>query len=317
MGTERICPVCKRQPTKSMPDEPRPPGKNIGASHRCPACGPYFLIHKDEKGIDSRPADLKLSAWIREQAEIGSPPPVLDIKRIEWITKETPSPGVAEKMHRLMRAFEKRTPHPGAPAVIDPESDFPLAWAKNKDELHFYIKALIERGLLGYSANGPGHWGHVIISPKGWDYLSEYTGEFPSTDRAFFAMAFGPKEEMDTVYEGGIRPAIEESGYKAVRVDRDPHVEWIEARIIRLIKESKFVIADLTHQNHGAYFEGGYAMGCGKQVIWTVKKSDAGNVRFDTSHINQIRWETVGDLRAKLHDAICAIMGVGPNREDV
>ena len=39
-----------------------------------------------------------------------------------------------------------------------------------------------------------------------------------------------------------------------------------------LIRDAKFVIADLTHDNNGAYWEAGYAEGLGKPVIYICEK---------------------------------------------
>ena len=58
------------------------------------------------------------------------------------------------------------------------------------------------------------------------------------------------------------------------------------------IKDSAFVIADLTHDNHGAYWEAGYAEGLGKPVIYICEKAkfDKKKSHFDTSHCTTVLW---------------------------
>ena len=59
------------------------------------------------------------------------------------------------------------------------------------------------------------------------------------------------------------------------------------------IRDSKFVIADLTHGNQGAYWEAGFAEGLGKPVIYICEKSkfeEPGWVHFDTNHNTTITW---------------------------
>ena len=69
------------------------------------------------------------------------------------------------------------------------------------------------------------------------------------------------------------------------------------------------VLADVTEQRSGVYFEAGYALGLGLPVIWSVRKDDAKNVHFDTAQYSQIRWESAKNLEEGLLDYICAIIG--------
>ena len=67
--------------------------------------------------------------------------------------------------------------------------------------------------------------------------------------------------------------------------------------IIARIKESRFVVADVTQHRNGVYFEGGYAMGMGLPVIWMCHQDDLQKMHFDTSHLNHIVWSDLADLR--------------------
>jgi nucleoside 2-deoxyribosyltransferase len=59
------------------------------------------------------------------------------------------------------------------------------------------------------------------------------------------------------------------------------------------IRTSRFLIADLTHENRGAYWEAGFAEGLGKPVIYTCEKSKFGvqKTHFDTNHHETVVWE--------------------------
>lgn len=94
-----------------------------------------------------------------------------------------------------------------------------------------------------------------------------------------------------------IKPAIECSGFEPNRIDQAPHNERIDVKIMADIKESRFVVADVTEQKAGVYFEAGYAMGMGIPVIWSVSQSDLGNVHFDTRQYCHIVWESKEDFR--------------------
>jgi hypothetical protein len=62
---------------------------------------------------------------------------------------------------------------------------------------------------------------------------------------------------------------------------------------------SRFVIADLTHANNGAYWEAGFAEGLGRPVIYTCRQTEwdeldergRRKVHFDASHLVTIIWD--------------------------
>ncbi|MCY2990641.1 MAG: phage portal protein, partial [Planctomycetota bacterium] len=82
--------------------------------------------------------------------------------------------------------------------------------------------------------------------------------------------------------------------------------------IIARIKESRFVVADVTQHRNGVYFEGGYAMGMGLPVIWMCHQDDLQKTHFDTSHLNHIVWSDTAELRKNLANRILATIGRGP-----
>ena len=58
------------------------------------------------------------------------------------------------------------------------------------------------------------------------------------------------------------------------------------------IRRSKFVLADLTHGNNGAYWEAGFAEGCGVPVIYICEERvfDKESTHFDTNHLTTVMW---------------------------
>ena len=127
-----------------------------------------------------------------------------------------------------------------------------------------------------------------------------------------------PKDEMRQFYEITIKPAIENLGFEAYRVDDDAEVERIDVDTMTAIDEAAFVVADLTSEGSGmpranVYFEAGYAYGK-KPVVWMCRSDQAGNTPFDIRQMQQIRWDpsklTEGrinlenKLRAVLNDRV-------------
>jgi len=101
--------------------------------------------------------------------------------------------------------------------------------------------------------------------------------------------------ELDLMFENHFKKAVGNTGYELRRLDEKPKAGLIDDRLRVEIRRSRFLIADLTHGNRGAYWEAGFAEGLGKPVIYTCKKQyfedkDKG-VHFDTNHHQAILWE--------------------------
>ena len=59
---------------------------------------------------------------------------------------------------------------------------------------------------------------------------------------------------------------MEDTGFRALRIDMKQFNEKICDHIIAEIRRSRFLIADVTGHRAGVYFEAGYAMGLGLPV---------------------------------------------------
>lgn len=53
-------------------------------------------------------------------------------------------------------------------------------------------------------------------------------------------------ETVNDAFENGLKSGIEETGYRAVRIDRQEHNNRIDDEIIAEIRRSRFVAADFT-----------------------------------------------------------------------
>ena len=92
----------------------------------------------------------------------------------------------------------------------------------------------------------------------------------------------------------GFKQAVADTGFELYRLDEKPQAGLIDDRLRVEIRNSRFLISDLTHDNSGAYWEAGYAEGLGKPVIYTCKKEkfDKDKSHFDTNHHLTVKWDT-------------------------
>ena len=119
-----------------------------------------------------------------------------------------------------------------------------------------------------------------------------------TTKNVFVAMSFAP--EMKDVREA-IKEALFTCGYTPRIMDEIEHNHQIVPEMLYEIREARFVVAELTGHNNGAYFEAGYALGHGKEVIQICQKSKFGeDGHFDVKQVNTVLWETTEDLTTRL-----------------
>ena len=152
---------------------------------------------------------------------------------------------------------------------------------------------------------------NVDLTLDGWErYGAEKRGQI-SGDYGFLAMEFG-----DIVFEAFVREVVKpvvkrELSYDLVDMRDEPQAGIIDNIMRRKIEGAVFVIADLTHDNRGAYWEAGYAEGLGKPVVYICEKQkfEQGKTHFDTNHCTTILWseEASGHdvFKQNLVDALC------------
>ncbi len=207
---------------------------------------------------------------------------------------------VPQKITRLLEHVARKAGPAGSVYSLPPLEELaPVLDASSEQEVRFLLHSLYEAGLLEPQdksvANPLGT--ECLVTPAGWATLMPIGGARLRT--CFVAMAFSPT--LDDAYSLGIEPAVQhDCGMSVVRVDRVQHNESINDLIIVQVRTAQFVVADVTLHRNGVYFEGGYAMGLGRPVIWMVREDDSKNVHFDTSQLNHIVWTDPADLRTKL-----------------
>ncbi len=308
MTDQRACPIC-RYPVENIRSSDY--GERLHVD--CPRCGSYVITDTAVAVAERGKLLGNLSAWIRDQAENRRPPPLITSDSLSKTSLSFPEYSVSERLGLLLAALGRRSRYPGAQVSVVPERDYPICWANNGAELQFYIDTLVERGLVVDADEGGRSLTQenfeLVVTSAGWQELDDRARTNVGSSQAFVAMSFSAA--MREAYDSGIAPAVHDSGFRPYRVDMEPHSDRIDVKIMAEIRRSRFLVADVTEQKMGVYFEAGYALGLGLPVIWSVRKDDLANVHFDTRQYNHIVWETPEEFRARLRDFVVAL--IGPN----
>ena len=130
------------------------------------------------------------------------------------------------------------------------------------------------------------------LKSEGWEKYEALKRGRSDSKKAFMAMPFkGVFKEK--VYEH-FKKAAEQEGFQLCNPLLDkPQAGLIDVRLRVEIREAKFLVADLTGDNLGVYWEAGVAEGLGKKVIYTCEKEfyEKNKIHFDTNHLQTIKWE--------------------------
>ena len=288
------CPICASQLLS-------PPSSLMGRDANqfaCPRCGSFILsgtliamlpntlaAHSD--------AAAKLSHALRRAQEAN--------REVEFTTAtisevmKRPLPRPQEQADLLIRWFAHNLSGPGEVVDISPLTHSGIVGARSPDGFALILDHLFSVGLLaGHQRKAMGIQGEAsaTLSFRGWDYYEKLAKGGTAYRKAFMAMKFG-----DAILEGmlinGFKPAAAKAGFDLFKLDDIPKAGLIDDRMRVEIQAADFMVADLTHDNLGAYWEAGYAEGLGKPVIYTCERSkfEATKTHFDTNHHLTIVWD--------------------------
>lgn len=286
-----------------------------GWFYECPNCGKFYASDDfEDRDIDIHKKIAKhlLSGYVREQNEYGKEDTLISNENVFDILNSPIIPkSLEEQEEKLLLAMERRTKYLSQP-IKDPIIRQPaICYAHNDDERKALMHSLEGQKFVKSPATLADGY---TLTYTGLKFTQKLKFEVNNSNIAFVAMWFN-EIEMKDVFEKAIAPAVDIATKKqltAFRVDQKEHNNDITDEIIANIKDSRFVIADMTGYRGGVYYEAGYARGLGKPVILTCRKDwfdgDLDHdgkvikekIHFDINHLNVIVWNTVDELKERL-----------------
>jgi nucleoside 2-deoxyribosyltransferase len=283
----------------------------------CMVCGGNYIVTADVlNNITDLSERTKISVLLKERSIKGLKPlslflerPKVEVTNIPYaittvseLISKFPK-NVLDRIDRTLINLSLISKYPGEIIEITEEERRIFFTQSNEAEEFLYmLKQLLDDGLVIGDYRLPTK---LYITVKGWKKIAELQKNFHEDyNQVFVAMCFKP--EMEKPYINGIKKAIEDCDYRAIRIDKVEHNNKIDDKIIAEIKKSKFIVADFTWHRGGVYFEAGFAMGLGKPVIWTCRQDHLSEIHFDTRQYSHIVWENESDLYHKLYNRIRA-----------
>ena len=148
-------------------------------------------------------------------------------------------------------------------------------------------------------------------------WVEEQLGERGTGQQGFIALWFNKtvREKVSPAIEG----AIQDAGYTPLLIDRDLRTHSIPDQVVHQLRQSRFVVADLTSHRlddtdelgrRNVYYEAGFAAGAGLEVIFTCRKNcyDEKKVASDIRHFHVVLWDdqNLESFRQELQERILA-----------
>lgn len=276
----------------------------------CPACTNVSITSEAVEFVKGQRTEHLLAAYLRRlpvddwDSRIGS---VISVGAVKDLTASVPELTILEQFDLALRLVCDMCAVAGERSTFSYEVDWPLLTARSSETVNYILWELARAGFLRHDElHSP-----IIPMPtwKAYQRLQAIQSTGRNSDAGFVAMSFS--KEMTRIWTEVIRPAIVESGYQAIRVDMYEHNRRIDDEIIAQIRRCRFLVADFTEQRMGVYFEAGFALGLGRNVIWMCKKSDHEKLHFDTRQFNHILYEDLPTAKRDLTNRIVALEGQG------
>lgn len=172
------------------------------------------------------------------------------------------------------------------------------------NQVEFIIDYLEQNKMIEYSFHNIDTNIMLRILTSGWTRIETVEQNDNEKKDVFIAMSFD--QSMDDIKDT-IKKVISDNGYNPRIMSEIEHNHQIVPEMLYEIRQAKFLIAELTNHNNGAYFEAGYALGVGKDVIQVCRKDTFGtDGHFDVKQVNTILWENQDDLYKRLDARIKA-----------
>ncbi len=305
-----LCPICGSGTATSYPTN----GDFISVD--CPSCGPVCLSGTvaamlPDMRLKERDLTVKLAHHFRRSGRRPKPLTSYDLSSI----LQRPLPRPREQADLLTRYIGEHTTGLGDAILVKHAIDGPLIGSRSPSAFEMVVDHLYESGLVqgprGQFLNPDDNSATVALTFSGWDRFEEIRSGHISYRKAFMAMKFG-NPELNQMLEQIFKPSAKRAGFELVKLDDTPAAGLIDNRMRAAIQAADFVVADLSHDNLGAYWEAGYAEGLGKPVIYTCEAAKFRDTKthFDTNHHQTIIWnldaphqagvELVATIRATL-----------------
>lgn len=242
-----FCPLCR----EGLMEETL-----VGDSHLrigCLACGEYTFPTDFIEGL--KELDLNGRAFLRHSLAKSKAEPFHLSASLLVKAQETPDlPTPLQQADLMVEAIGDRAQESSGRLYFAGKASAAVIGARDETDVEKLKTALERRGLIASEDN------ELMLTLDGWERYEEIKRGSIHSDRAFMAMPFRD-DTVRRAYENHFRPAAAQTGFKLNKADEEPEAGSITDRMRVDIRNSRFVVAELSGANPNGYWEAGFARG--------------------------------------------------------
>jgi len=279
---------------------------------RCPICGEFNIGSAFNIPKFSEDEKIKLRYYYyvtaKDNEKLRLQNYVTEANKDEFLSKIKAPKTMLEKIDNIMNYLYKHSTFFGEYIPINYDNGHRLFFCKDKIEFENILEDLKKKeyikikpiSILNFVETPPKPIPREIsLTSKGFEYVG--TKKHLNSTQCFIAMWFN--KSTKNFYNASQEIIENKAGYQVLKIDEYSHINYIPIEILEQIRNSRFMIADLTGHRGGVYFEAGYAEALGIPVIYTCcenwfedKKDKQGKivqngVHFDIRQKNILMWQ--------------------------
>ncbi len=289
------CPVC------NYPSNVKTWDYEFRFNVNCPRCGSFCLTETAKHKLESLEATendwrWKLSYWLRRGYKENERVEV-DRNVLMKVIGDIRLPRPKEQSSNLIQWLSRELKHPEDTKTIDALILASIVGCKDEAGVQYIAEHLKSKGYIKYGIlpefGNSGQFNIMIgLTFEGWNQVEEINNSIDSGNIAFMAMQYGDSSH-NKIFSIHFKEAVAKAGFDLRRLDEILKAGLIDNQLRIEIRNARLLLADLTNDNNGAYWEAGYAEGLGKPVIYLCERShfDKFKTHFDTEHHTTIIWD--------------------------
>ena len=297
-----LCPICFRNASRIGLDP-----LNTRYFIECiDACGKYTISDLAEALLEARNRhsgnEAKLLAFLQyklKKIQLLNSVPYVDKELVREAFEEPVFPKALEQANNLILWLGRKVSSISQTENVCFNDVIPIIGAIIEEDVRLVVSYLVEEGLIniGYYQL-PDSASNVLITMliPGWERFEKLNKRKNKT-LAFMAMKFNDTEVTEAFRQ--FQKVSSYLDYELLTLTERQEAGIIHNRLRVQIQQSRFVIADLTYQNQGVYWEAGYAEGLEIPVIYTCEEQHFNNIHFDMKPSLTIKWSS--DPTSKYH----------------
>jgi len=184
--------------------------------------------------------------------------------------------------------------------------DYPLGYARDSREFSFLLGSMRDQGLFSdYRSLNTGPAFHLSI--EAWERIEENKKKRVNVNQGFVACWFS--DEHDS-FRNAIERGIHNAGYTPISIKEKHYPDTILSKALGEIRNSRFVVVDLTGQRDTVFVEFGFALGQDVEPILVIREDDWKNLKeFYVTNYNVFRYKDEKHLEKIVEAAIAERIG--------